>query len=201
MDKINMMMYVNLMNKYEENTKLDITMVFSPEEKILLKNMKEAALKDDELKEFLNTLTNMTPEEREFAVKRRYQENNGYIKLQEIKDYNDVVINMTKEEQNKLNNLINNYSELNMQGINLEKLTYLDAEGNEKSISEPKRETKKAIEKSFEEPLRMAKQTSKPIKKEPKKQEKGLIKALVLFLITGILGGVSATILTLILSK
>ena len=74
MEKDNLKLYVDLMNRYDEETKLGMTMVFNSDEKNLLSYMKKIAIKDKEANKFLNSLTTMSPEEREQAVEDYFKE-------------------------------------------------------------------------------------------------------------------------------
>ena len=136
MEKENLQLYVNLMNKYEEQAKMGITMVFTSDEKNLMSYMKKMAIKDEELKAFLNSLTNMTPMERYEAIDRRFNKKKEgiIITLAEVKDYKELIDEKSKEDKNKLNYLINNYSRLNVQGIRLDDMKYIDENGEFREV-------------------------------------------------------------------
>lgn len=220
MEKLDVKQYVDLMNKYEEQAKLGITMIFTSEEQNLMKYMKKMAIKDKELNAFLNQLTDMTPNERYIAIDKHFhdekKEAKEFITLEEVKDYKEEIASKSKEERNKLNYLINNYSKLKIQGIRLEDLKYLDENGKLKDIdfkSEPIKEVKETphrskryeVEELYNEKTELPKidkpeKENKPIAKE-KNKKSGILGAILLFLLTGFAGAILATILTLILSK
>ena len=126
MEKDNLKLYVYLMNRYYEQAKIGMTLVFNEDEKHLMTYMKKIAMKDKEANKFLNSLTNMTPDERYLAVENLFNKKEGkkdIITINEVKDYKDEIASMSKQDQNKLNYIINNYNKLKVKGINLNDLT------------------------------------------------------------------------------
>ncbi len=226
MEKDNLKLYVDLMNRYDEETKLGMTMVFNSDEKNLLSYMKKIAIKDKEANKFLNSLTTMSPEEREQAVEDYFKEEDKdiIITLDDVKDYKEEIANKSKEDQNKLNYLINNYNKLKIKGIWLSDLKYIDENDEVKDIDlkkiakeEEKEEIKeyksrtdrnydelKDIDEEDEEiilPVKKetTKSTKKPVKKENTKAE--YFKASALFLSTALVGVVLAIVALLFIKK
>lgn len=222
MEKDNLRLYVNLMNKYDEESKMGITMVFNSDEKNLMSYMKKIAIKDKEANKFLNSLTSMTPEEREQAVEDYFkddtEEKDIIITLSDVKDYKEEIANKSKEDQNKLNYLLNNYNKLKIKGIWLSDLKYIDENDEVKDIDlkkiakeeekEEKQEIKSRTERNYDELEESVEEPIiKPAKKETKKPEKKenikveYLKAGLLFFITAIIGVVLAVVALMILKK
>lgn len=219
-EKLNLIEYVNLMNRYEEQLKQGITMIFTIEDKNLMAYMRQLAKRDKEISTFLQHLSDVpsyerleeiekyynekekienaaSEEEKEIAktfgidiskINHKYLNNNKEIfyfydlklgkevvlenkkegkslveqlkemqleketyqttnnetntyrmlnnqrnnmeldllTINEIKNHQQQLSNMNKEDYNKLNYLINNYNNLNIKYINLENLFYID---------------------------------------------------------------------------
>lgn len=225
MEKDNLRLYVDLMNKYEEQAKLGMTLIFTQDEKLLMSYMKKIAIQDKEARAFLNKLNDLKPEERMIAVDNYFAKKDGkgiIITIDEIKDYKEIIDEKSKEDKNKLNYLINNYSRLGIKGIRLDDLKYIDENDEVKDVDlndnvVPFRREEKVKEESLEDldvPLRSNRnydeieeeEIIKPVPIKPKKNKKeeknsGFISAFLLFLFTGFAGGVLATILTFLLKK
>ena len=222
MEKSNLKLYVNLLNKYEEEARMGITMIFSNDEKNLMKYMKQMAIQNEEVRKFLNELNDMTPEEREIAVDNYYAKKEGkniIITLDDVKNYKEEIANKTKEERNKLNYLINNYSRLKIKGIRLDDLKYIDENDEIKDVDlndnvVPFKSNNESSNIAKEElPSRLGRRYNEkeesdedevspaPIDKPKKEKKTGFVSAILLFLFTGFAGGILAIILTLLLSK
>ena len=198
MDKENLKLYIDLMNRYDELHKINLTMMFSNEDKILITNMRNIAIKDPKANEFLNSLTSMTPDEREIAVNNYFAKEDGtglLITLDDVKNYKEEIASKSKEEQNKLNYYINHFAELNIKYIRLDDLKYITNDGEIEDIDLEKTIVKfepKKIEEKVEE-------VEEPkIKKKTIKQA-GYISAFLLFALTAVTGMIVATILTLVI--
>lgn len=228
MDKVNLLEYVNLMNRYDEQAQLGMTLVFTEDDKNLMRYMRKLAMQDEEVRKFLNSINDLKPNERERAVYNYFNEpleeenpksNTRLVTLEDIKNHRDIISAMSKEESNKLNYLINNYKKLNIRYINLENLTYIDENNEEQTVSleqlNPKVEDDILEDKTFvNDALSMVKKSNeeeqkieKPVvqsqKKEnqSKKGQSGYISALFLFMLTAFTGGILASIITFILSR
>ena len=224
MEKDNLRLYVDLMNKYEEQDKLGMTLIFTQDEKLLISYMKKIAIQDKEARAFLNKLNDLRPEERMIAVDNYFAQKEGkgiIITIDEIKDYKEIIDEKSKEDKIKLNYLINNYYRLGIKGIRLDDLKYIDENDEVKDVNlndnvVPFRREEKLKEETLEEldtPLRSNRNYDEieeeniepePVKIRKIKKEKknaGFVSAFLLFLFTGFAGGVLATILTFILKK
>lgn len=230
MDKINFVLYVNLMNKYEKQASEGTTMIFSSDEKNLMKYMREIAKKDVETRKFLNELTDMSPREREEAVEKLFEpskKTDSFITIDEIRDYKEQIDELSKDEKNKLNYIINNYKKFNVKGIYLDPVKFIDSDDIEREVTfdkktnqytvkglkiepeieeevnEPVRETRYSrLEEPIKEKLIKDEPEKKKINKEPKKSnKKGIIGAILIFLFTAFAGCMIATVVSLILSK
>ena len=228
MEKDNLKLYVDLMNKYDEQAKLGITMVFTDDEKLLMSYMKKLAIKNKEANKFLNSLTSMTAEEREQAVEDYFKEDEEepsdvIITLEDVKDYKEEIASKSKEDQNKLNYLINNYNKLKIKGIWLSDLKYIDENDEVKEIDlkkiakEEEKEIKTRSNRNYDdlvvdddteeiipiippvESKTPKKSSKKPVKKENTKKE--YIKAGIVFLFTALAGIALAFLILLLLKK
>lgn len=173
---------------------------------------------------FSNNINNVTEEEVElkfnqlFNVKQpeptSISENSNSSKLvtlDEIKNYQNIISSMSKEDSNKLNYLINNYKKLNIKYINLDTLTYIDESNQERQILKTdievlsSKDEEDFDDKTFiNEALEITKKNEEAndiskVKDKPK--QSGYISAIFLFVLTAFTGGILATILTLILSR
>ena len=238
MDKVSLLQYVDLMNRYDEQKELGLTLNFSESDIALMKYMKKMAMQDEEVRRFLNSINDLKPDERERAVHDYYRVDDSsdsdgdgvhlskLVTLGDLKNHRDVIASMSKEDSNKLNYIINNNKILDVKYINLETLTYINSNNEEKEVLAddytmkiPKIEDDVLEDKTFvNDAINMAKKDNssddvvvpvKPIKKEQKKpdnksskqEQSGYISAIFLFALTGFTGGILATVVTLVLSK
>lgn len=189
MEKDNLRMYVDLMNKYDEQAQMGITMVFNNDEKNLMKYMRQLAIQNKEAKKFLNELTNMTPIEREQAVENYFggnKKSTGMITLDNIKDYKEQIDELSKENKNKLNYLINHYNTLKIKGIIISEMKYIDSNDEVRELvydnysnqyrvkglyEEEKEETNQPIERLTRELYRSnSEEYNLNVEDEPKKE-------------------------------
>lgn len=221
MDKVNLLEYVNLMNRYDEQAQLGMTLVFTENDKNLMRYMRRLAMQDEETRKFLNSINDLKPEEREQAVNEYFNETSKeelntkktkLVTLDEIKNYQDIISSMNKEDSNKLNYLINNYKKLNIQYINLDTLTYIDENNQERQVSKTDMDVLSSNvedeldDKTFiNDAIKMTKKTEEDVedilKVKSKDEQSGYISAMLLFALTAFTGGILATIVTLILNR
>lgn len=138
MEKDNLKLYVDLMNKYDTYKSTEGTMIFNQDEKNLIIYMRKLATSNKEANKFLNSLTDMTPDERYIAVENYFNKQEGksnIITLKEVKDYKDEIASKSKEDQNKLNYIINNYEKLKVKGIILDEVKYIDENDEIKEVN------------------------------------------------------------------